>query len=234
MRNGFFAVTISGEDTLTNDLNNFLLELRDPIKTGLSSVADGFTHSLDKHIEGDVYDAYQPKRYPRRAFNESLMSPKYKHISVHDLSLSFQYEPMGFHRGKMKDMMGAEWDPNIHKWVVMDRATDSIISEIENPEDPIKPKPVHGDALIQRIQTGRGYDWKPPKKIDTFPERPFWDNFVDEQRSGAALNSFVYGFNSGVHKLELEGGNLDIEWNSNDGSIEMGSVCEDDDYELPW
>lgn len=225
---GFFTVKVSGEGTLANDLNSFLLELKDPIRTGLSSVADNMTKSLDKHIEDDVYREYNPLRYPRRPLNESLMSPKYKHISIHDLTLSFQYEPMGFHRGKMKDMLGAEFDNNIHKWVTIDPETHDIAGIIENPDDPIKPHPVHGDTLIQRIQTGEGYDWKEPAK--GFPQRPFWNNFVEEQRSGAIMDSFSYGFNSGTLKMVSEGGKRDLDWNGNEGMLEAGM----DDYDLPW
>ena len=129
----FFNVTMKGEETLSEDLSAFLLGLREPIRSGLHSVADGFSNSLDKHIQHDVYDEYDPKRYPRRQMKDSLMSPDYKEISVHDLSLTFQYEPKGFHRGKMKDMLGAEWDDMIHRYVVLDKETGATKDIIENP-----------------------------------------------------------------------------------------------------
>ena len=229
----FFTVKITGEETLTNDLNDFLHTLKEPIRTGLSSVADGFTQSLDKHIENDVYDAYQPKRYPRRMNSDSLLSPNYKDIKIHDLSLSFQYEPKGFHKGRRKDILGAEYDDVIHEWIILDPETGETKDIIENPNDPLKPHPVHGDALIRRLQTGEGYDWKPPKGEDSFPKRPFWNNFLEEQKDGAALNSFVYGFGTHAVDLILEGGNRDMEWAANEGMIEGGFVDEED-YELPW
>lgn len=230
----FFNVTMKGEETLITDLNAFLFTLKEPIRSGLNSVADGFSNSLDKHIQHDVYDAYNPKRYPRRQMKDSLMSPDYKEISVHDLSLRFQYEPKGFHKAKMKDMLGAEWDDMIHRYVVLDKETGATKDIIENPNDPLKPKPVHGDRLIERIQTGEGYDWQPPKGEDSFPKRPFWNNFVEEQRSGAALDSFVYGFGTGVTKLQLEGGSRDLEWNGDEGMIGSSFIGDEDDYELPW
>ena len=230
----FFNVTMKGEETLITDLNAFLLTLKEPIRSGLNSVADGFSNSLDKHIQHDVYDAYNPKRYPRRQMKDSLMSPDYKEISVYDLSLRFQYEPKGFHKAKMKDMLGAEWDDMILRYVVLDKDTGATKDIIENPNDPLKPKPVHGDRLIERIQTGEGYDWQPPKGEDSFPKRPFWNNFVEEQRSGAALDSFVYGFGTGVTKLQLEGGSRDLEWNGDEGMIGSSFIGDEDDYELPW
>jgi len=230
---GFFTVKVSGEGTLQNDLNSFLLTLRSPIKSALNSVADEFTQSLDKHIQNDVYGAYQPKHYPRRPDNESLLSPKYKEIKVNDFSLSFQYEPKGFHKGRKKDILGAEYDDIIHEWVILDKETGATKDIIEDPNAPLKPHPVHGDRLIQRIQTGEGYDWQPPKGEDSFPARPFWNNFVEEQKNGAAMDSFAYGFGSNVVDLVREGGNRDIQWGDTEGMLEAG-IVDDEDYELPW
>ena len=229
----FFDVKITGEETLTTDLNSFLLTLRPPIKSGLNSVADGFVQNLNKHIQDDVYSEYKPKNYPRRPENESLLSPNYKEIKINDFSMSFQYEPKGFHKGKKKDVLGAEWDDMIHKWVILDKETGATKDIIDNPNDPLKPHPVHGDRLIQRIQTGEGYDWQPPKGEDSFPARPFWNNFVEEQKSGAAMDSFAYGFGSNVVDLIREGGDRDIQWGDNEGMLEAG-IVDDEQYELPW
>ena len=230
---GFFNVTVSGEETLRNDLNDFLRGMKEPIRNGLASVADGFATGLDKHIETDVYQAYKPKRYPRRGEGDSLTAAKYKHTEIHDMSVSFLYEPLGFHKGRKKDILGAEYDDVIHKWVVLDPETGETKDIIENPNDPLKPKPVHGDRLIERIQTGEGYDWKPKKGEDSFPKRPFWNNFVEEQRNGAALDSFARGFGSGYVSLVLEGGNRDLQWNADEGMLGSDSIDDEEQYELP-
>ena len=63
--------------------------------------------------------------------------------------------------------------------------------------------PLDGDALIERIETGRGYEWpvNPGK-------RPFWDNFVKELiDNGAAAKALVDGMNAADRELgvTLEG-----------------------------
>lgn len=209
----FFSVTITGEETLTNDLNDFIKGLRDPIWEGLSAVADGMTNSLQAHIQSDVYDAYEPKSYPRRSenprFGISLGDRRNMDIELHHMSLSFIYEPKGDHSGKMQDAKDA-----------YNKKNEPTGRTESSWDEPLKPHPVHGDALIHRIQTGTGYDWKPKKGNKEFPRRPFWDNFVEEQRNGVIIENFAFGFSRGITGLQLEGGKLDLEWGANDGALE--------------
>jgi len=104
------------------------------------------------------------------------------------------YTPSGRHSGLLKDALNANEDGG------------------ESGMKPLKPHPVHGDALIERIQTGHGYDWKLPKD---FPGgRPFWNNFVTEMQNGGAWDAFEKGFTANQPpdgwKLIREGGELDV------------------------
>jgi hypothetical protein len=214
----FFSVTITGEETLTNDLNDFIKGLRDPIWEGLSAAADGMKNSLQAHIQSDVYDAYEPKSYPRRSKypNYGLALNDLDNKVVLDvsfpnaLSMLFNYTPVGYHSGKMQDTLDAFYKGS-HEPTTRTNA---------HWDEPLKPHPVHGDKLIQRIQTGEGYDWKPKKGYTDFPRRPFWSNFVEEQRNGAIIENFAFGFSRSTSDLRLEGGKLDLEWDANDGVLE--------------
>lgn len=225
----FFNVTVQGEETLTEDLNNYILSLRDPIWEGLSSAADGMTNSLQAHIQSDVYDEYQPTSYPRRSqnprFGIALIDKRQMEVSFPTaLSMSFVYEPTGYHSGKMQDALDA------YK-TTKNGAVRSTSNTIRQWDKPLKPHPVHGDKLINRIQTGEGYDWK-----GEFPARPFWDNFVEEQKSGAAIENFAFGFSRGTSDLQLEGGSRDIEWRPEDGAlgVTIWDTGFDEDLELPY
>lgn len=219
MSENFFNVTISGEETLINDLNDFVYSLRDPVWYGLSAVADGMTNSLQAHIQRDVYDAYEPKSYPRRSRGNGVrfglpLNDIHQMVVDHPtaLSMSFTYEPSGYHSGKMQDALDAYNSRNEPR-----ARTEARWNQ------PLKPNPVHGDALIRRIQTGRGYDWKPPAGMNQFPARPFWDNFVEEQKNGAIMDNFAYGISREVSDFQLEGGDKDIQWGASEGMLESTS-----------
>lgn len=232
--NDFFNVTMTGEETLQADLNDSLKAMLKPIKAGLTFVADDMVQSLRAHIEDDVYNAYEPKSYPRRRdnsrFGKGLASSEYIHSSVESLRLTFAYEPMGYHSGRMQDALDAyEEAPNGS--IRPTSRTKAMWNK------PLKPKPVHGDALIQRIQTGEGYDWKSPKADPDNPnsvdspgwiKRPFWDNFVNEQKY-TAFGAFERGFKSSATDVNLvaEGHFMDIEWGATEGMLDSHSMVND-------
>lgn len=224
MNGNFFSVTISGEETLTNELNDFVLNLREPIWEGLSAVADGLTSGLQAHIQKDVYDAYEPSSYPRRSenprFGIALNDKRQMEVKYpNSMSMTFTYEPTGYHSGRMQDAKDA------YK-TTKNGAVRSTSRTIRQWDKPLKPHPVHGDKLIRRIQTGEGYDWK-----GEFPKRPFWDNFVEEQRSGLIVENFAFGFSRGVQEFCLEGGDKDLIWKAEEGMLEYSAWDEDFDPE---
>ena len=76
-------------------------------------------------------------------------------------------------------------------------------------------RPVHGDDLIRRIETGVGYMWahKPPA-------RPFWRKFVDEQIQSGIVLSFIAGMSPEYTVTEdadgvtADGSEYVSEWNT--------------------
>lgn len=164
-----------GEKTLEDDLKAFQLELRQKMIKGLPHVREEMLEHLRARILADVYKKYTPSVYPRRKdnpeFGPSLIDfdaggrgiyGQVRNIgNINDdatwAEVGFNYQPSGDHSGTTADL-----------------PVDSDYYDADNSK-PLKPNPVHGDALIRRIETGRGYDWKRSPKA-----RPFWQNFVDE------------------------------------------------------
>lgn len=147
----------------------------------LSIMGGELVHDLQKHIEKDFYDEYQPKSYPRRKnhtiFGPPLDDTKNFDTVVKNNVLTFDYHPLGFHTGKIRDTLN--FDPDMYPESMWDK--------------PIKPKPVHGDDLINRLEKGEG-DWRKPRGAtwtdSKFPKRPFWSNFVSEENNGKLIRHF--------------------------------------------
>lgn len=195
----FFNVYVDGMESLDADLNASVLDIARQCGNGTKALASALMNRLSAHIASDVYGVYpNPKSYPRRVeypnFGPSLMDSENMEVRTGNLFAELVYNPSGRHSGKMGDALNAEKD-----------------GSAENMK-PLKPHPVHGDALIERIQTGVGYDWKLP---EDFPGgRPFWNNFVNEMENGGAWNAFFRGFTALNTENELipEGGARDVEF----------------------
>nr|DAG39663.1 MAG TPA: hypothetical protein [Bacteriophage sp.] len=150
-----------GISGLMDDLITFQSAVETGVRASITPMAEAMKQALVRSIETNVYDKYEPKDYPRRRdypeFGPSLIDMDTNvEISVTDDGFVFQYSPHGEHSGKMRDTIGK----NPKKWTEADA--------------PIKPYPVHGDKLIERIETGQGYDW------DYANARPFWNAFSNE------------------------------------------------------
>lgn len=169
-------VTVSGFESVYDDLSDIMRELNNQIDVALIMVGSEMIHNLQEHIQEDVYEAYSPKRYPRRSenprFGRSLIDDSLENMraNVKNSRLDFYYTPTGAHSGTMGDVLNAsdfDFTPN-------------------GAAKPLKPHPVHGNDLIKLIQSGEGYDWD--VKVGA---RPFWDRFVDEQLNDKILNTFI-------------------------------------------
>lgn len=187
---GFFHVTVSGEETLTNDLNDNLNAMRGPIRDGLRFVGSEMIVDLQRHIQKDWYEAWgDPKEYERRTDDPSRGTPlgddSNMHTDVHDMSLSFVYTPNGRHVN--------------HAW--QKRDGDKLIEVIQTnsgwswqPRKDTKGRPIIG--------------------------RPFWNNFAEEQFNGAAFDAFEYGFAGRGFDLVREGGKRDVEYSPGESMLD--------------
>lgn len=195
-------MTIEGLGSIDRDFEEFRKTLNAQLNAAVESLEAPLKDDLKHHVETDVYQAYpNPKEYPRRRDNPEFGTPL---IDMGDINtyfgklgrepgIIFRYTPTGSHSGTTKDL-----DPY------------SKYYNADNPR-PLKPEPVHGDDLIRRIETGRGYDW------DVYPgKRPFWTNFVDEELEGLLAQHFETGMRiAGVTDLVI--GWDDVKRESGDG-----------------
>lgn len=200
MSESFFHVSIQGEDTLSNEVNDQILAVSRAATDALRLVGSDMIESLQRHIRHDWYEPWgPPKDYERRTGKndpDALGSEKNMHVDPHGLSLSFVYSPTGRHEVRA-------WNKR------------------------------SGDALIETIQTNSGWTWEPTKdkKRREIMPRPFWNNFVEEQRNGAAFDSFVRGFEGHGFDIERENGNMDMDFPANEGMLEASFI--ENDYDLP-
>ena len=167
----------------------------------------GFTmqDKLKEHIEDDVYKRYSPKVYPRRSGGggigiplNSLQNMKLSGTAFTEAggSVSLRYSPDGSNAATTADLKPG-----------------SPYYNADNPQ-PIKPNPVHGDDLIRRIETGRGYDWK-LSGGQKFPARPFWKRFVEEMIEGGGFeNALFWALSESEFEIELDDG---VEREAGDG-----------------
>lgn len=164
-----------GISGLMDDLITFQGAVETGVRASIMPMAEAMKQALTARIDLDVYDKYTPKAYPRRRDNPEFgpaLTDMDTNVLIWDKGAGFvfSYEPHGEHSGTMKDLVGH------HK------------EQWEKQDAPIKPNPVHGDDLIRRIETGKGYDWKFNKP------RPFWNQFVQD----------VTGIDSPVYQAFVE------------------------------
>ena len=151
-------ITVQG--TMTGSLDKELMsilasEIAPAVKRALEDTGNDSLFVLKKHIEEDVYAAYDPPiKYVRRSENAGLGTPLNDiehtgHISA-DIDpflngrVDIDYEPTGEHRNQ--------------KWSDLDG--DDLISRIEKKS----PKYRWGQRLV--------------------PKRPFWKNFTNQMTDG--------------------------------------------------
>ena len=159
---------------------------KDKMQRIAESVGNVMKETLEHRIEEDVYKEYRPHVYPRRSEHSGYgiaLNDMEKTVTLFPKSIpgkaevTFLYQPSGEHSGTFGEFFNENQLGRIHK----------------KASDPIKPNPVHGDDLIRRIETGRGYDYKPSSK-DPHPftePRPFWANFVSEMLEGGGFDDAV-------------------------------------------
>lgn len=171
-----FSVSLEGENSIDEDYSAFKKLLNTQLNAAIRNMEAPLKDDLYRHIEKDVYATYRPKEYPRRRDNEGFGIP----LNNMDANASLSLIPHGFAFSYMPD--------GSHSGTTADLSPKSKNYDADRPQ-PIKPNPVHGDDLIRRIETGKGYDWN---MGNHYPgERPFWQNFVNDEMGGLLAQHFL-------------------------------------------
>ena len=182
-----FNVSVAGIEGIDKEFAEFQKKLGSQVQKAMSAMEAPLKDDLFRHIEQDVYNAYKPKVYPRRRDNPEFgtaLNDMDANVTFYNRGAGFtlQYAPSGEHSGTTADL-----------------PSSSPYYDADDPR-PIKPNPVHGDELIRRIETGRGYDW------NVYPgKRPFWQKFVNEEMDGQLAQHFAEAMRSqGVQDLTVD------------------------------
>lgn len=185
------SIDVIGLESLDQDLKDFknfvVLALA---QKATPAVQSSMFDTLKKHIDKDVYEAYDPKEYERRrggpnALDDlsngdilSLLGPVGGAMPTGDFQIAagITYDPRGTHQNP-------KWSSN---------------------DDP--------NEIIGRIETK-----SPPYKYGKgVPKRPFWQRTVQELIEGGELGkTFIQAMNEAG--LEIEMGYDEVERESNDG-----------------
>lgn len=195
----------------TKDLGEILSE---PVMQRVADyIFDDMKETLAFRIVEDVYKEYTPDLYPRRSDNPGFGTPlndMEKNVlgsakgGAGGAYIHFDYLPSGAHSGVFGDVISDE--------LVLERFGVEA-------DDPIKPPEAQADGneLIRRIETGKGYDWRPPKKKKKkfTDERPFWQNFVNELIEG---NGFAYAAKQAFKREGIEVSEISAEREPKDGN----------------
>lgn len=220
MADSLFKVSAKWEGDIQKEFEENLFAIDRAVDYGLSSVDISMRYSLLEHIQHDVYDAYTPSAYPRRSdpggetfgrpLNDLENMDSHKSQIGKDYVYVFLYYPSGSHSGKIRDAKDYKNEKG-----------QTNPQYVGRDDYPIKPHPLHGDALIERIQTAN-YDWNLKKKIQSgaLGGRPFWNNFVDEQRNGMLFAAFEDGFSGRGFDLVREGGIKDLDFPASESMLD--------------
>lgn len=166
------GLRISGIESIQSDYDEFNVKVRLASNYGLKAVASELTPCLQKHIETDVYDAYEPQDYLRRYDN-----PQYGRSIHSDKNVEWNLRYMG----NGEQSLEFTYTPNGRNTHYLD-----------------SPYYTDGDSIIDVIQRSSGYLWTDG---DNIPKRPFWNLFIqDVLRQGDEW--FVHGFNSLEQSLQ--------------------------------
>lgn len=104
-----FDIKVDGIESLQKDYDKFTKDINKGIIYGLKAVESELIPSLQKHIQEDVYDAYQPKEYIRRKENGGLIDSDVMTHSIQGNKLVFDYNPSGYNpRYKNMDFVNGD------------------------------------------------------------------------------------------------------------------------------
>lgn len=177
-----FKIETEGYDELELEMMGAIFNMATMKRIG-KFVLTETKDALRRHINEDVYDAHKPTVYPRRSEHEGYGPPlndiesnSYPIGNIDkdgNVTVGLNYLPSGEHSGTFGDFYGKKKLKELNR----------------KASDPIKPEAgrADGNALIRRIETGKGYDWEFDK------ERPFWTRFVEEMVDSGGFENALNG-----------------------------------------
>ena len=177
---------------LDEEIKDEIAKINKQIPIALNQVGSEMILDLQRHIHEDWYNPWKPTVYHRRTDDSSLGIPL-----GDDKNITAYVDKFTKSLGFIYAPTGWHEEGRLHNgWY---RRGDGIRRD--------------GDELIESIQTGRLAGSPPP--------RPFWNNFVEEQKNEKIMQTFTRGMLP--YNLVLEG-EQDLQFDGNESMLEAENV----------
>lgn len=185
---------------LDEELNNEIAQIGKQIPKALENVGSEMIEGLSRHLDEDFYNKYSPVAY-RRRYTEGLRNKKNMIATVKGRTLQFEYKPSGKPTGTLGQTQN--WSDKLENWLKQFHKTATT---------PIFSPAHEGNDLIvwaqKRHEIGK-YE---------IPARPFWNNFVEEQKNSGIIDAFVVGMLPN-YEIIKENGENDVVFDSGESLL---------------
>lgn len=198
-------VTVTDDGSLAKDINKKVGQVIKASEDGLKAVGSEFIHNLQTHIREDWYEPWGKPKQYQRRTDNNSLGT-----------------PLGSKENMSAPVRGLTLE-----------FTYSPTGEHSNSKWHTKD----GDAIINVIQKNSGWSFIPQKdtKGREIMPRPFWDNFVKEEKAWRAFDAFRNGFTTSKkldeYQFLVEGGKNDIVFDDNDGALSASFSTFDNSYD---
>lgn len=185
---------------LDEELNNEIAQIEKQIPKALENVGSEMIEGLSRHLDEDFYNKYSPVAY-RRRYTEGLRNKKNMIATVKGRTLQFEYKPSGKPTGTLGQTQN--WSDKLENWLKQfhKTATTPIFSPAHESNDLIV-------WAQKRHEIGK-YE---------IPARPFWNNFVEEQKNSGIIDAFVVGMLPN-YEIIKENGENDVVFDSSESLL---------------
>ena len=211
MADSLFKVSAKWEGSLEQDVDSHLPGIKSAANMALHSCESVLITSLSEHIQKDWFDRWYPIEYRRRTDHPEDRIPG-------------DGEPLG-----SEEYMDTK---------VSDLTLTFLYTPKSNHRYAKWANHRWDDELIETIQLGPKGKWTWISQDDPPPERPFWNNFVEELRNGLLFAAFEDGFGGRGYDLVREGGEKDLDFPGDEsmlaGGIDFGAGSLDDWVDENW
>lgn len=91
-----FDFKLTGADSISKEYKDFMVQVNKAKQAGLTVIGSELTKQLQRHIQQDVYSAYEPQAYIRRGADGGIISDDFMYTKKDSNSLTFIYQPKGY------------------------------------------------------------------------------------------------------------------------------------------
>lgn len=169
------------------------------IPKALNVVGSEMIENLTQHLNEDFYAKYQPKVYERK-YDKGLRNKENMVATVSGKKLQFEYIPH-------KDFGASAEQKSKQSDFIKFWQSQGVEVIVKGADERI------GDELLVWCQTQH-------KITDSdIPARPFWNNFVEEQKNSGIMEAFTRGMQP--YNVIREYGSNDLDFDTNESLLDF-------------